>query len=336
MQNTVDKSNFKDVVKNYPKQFAKALDFAKDVKIEGQFENVIVCGLGGSALPVDMVISYLKSKNINFPISVCRNYTLPVEANEKSLIIASSFSGSTEETISCLNEALAKNYKVVGIARGKDILEICQSKNIPYIQYPDDGPTFQPRCASGYIFTSIVTILSKIKVLENIENDLTNLGKFLESINIEQEKAGQELAPKLKNNIPLIYTTEFYRDSIARIFKIKLNENAKTQSFFNYFPELNHNEMVGFTNLVGKYFIIILQDPNDHDRNKKRMNIFKNLLEQKGISVEIILMKGNSVLEKIFASSLLADWTSYYLALAYNQDPTPVNMVEEFKELMKK
>lgn len=332
----IDKSNFKDVVKNYPKQFAKAIDFAKNVKIEGQFKNVIVCGLGGSALPADMIISYLKSKNINFPVTVCRTYTLPTEANEKSLIIASSFSGSTEETISCLNEALTKKYKVVGITRGKDILEICQSKNIPYIQYPDDGPTFQPRCASGYIFTSILTILSKIGVLDNIENDLINLGKFLDSVNSDQEKAGQELASQLKNNIPLIYTTEFYRDSVARIFKIKLNENAKTQSFFNYFPELNHNEMVGFTNLVGKYFILILQDPADHDRNKKRMNIFKGLLEQKGVSVEIIVMKGSSVLEKMFATSLLADWTSYYLALIYNQDPTPVNMVEEFKELMKK
>ncbi len=332
----IDKSNFKDVVKNYPKQFAKALNFAKDVEISGEFSNVIVCGMGGSALPADMVISYLKSKNINFPITVCRNYTLPVEANEKSLIIASSFSGSTEETISCLNEAIAKNYKVIGLARGKDILEICQSKNIPYIQYPDDGPTFQPRCASGYIFTSILTILKKIGVLENIENDLISLGEFLDSINSEQEIAGQELALKVKGNVPLVYTTEFYRDSVARIFKIKFNENAKTQSFFNYFPELNHNEMVGFTNLVGKYFIIVMQDEADHERNKKRMNIFKGLLEQKGISVEIIMMKGNSVLEKIFATSLLADWTSYYLALAYNLDPTPVDMVEEFKDSMKK
>ncbi|MDD3888046.1 MAG: bifunctional phosphoglucose/phosphomannose isomerase [Patescibacteria group bacterium] len=336
MTNNIDKSNFAQVVRDYPKQFSKALAFAKDIEISGEFNNVIVCGMGGSALPVDMVISYLKSKKITFPIFICRDYNLPVEANENSLIIASSFSGSTEEVISCLNEAISRKLKAVGIAKGKDIVQICQQNNLPYIQYPDDGPTFQPRCASGYIFTSILTILSKIKVIDNIENDLTSLGEFLESINSEQEIAGQELATKVKDNIPLIYTTEFYRDSIARIFKIKFNENAKTQSFFNYFPELNHNEMVGFTNLVGKYFIIVMQDESDHERNKKRMNIFKGLLEQKGVNVEIIFMKGSTVLEKVFATSLLADWTSYYLALAYNQDPTPVDMVEEFKDSMKK
>lgn len=336
MPNTIDKSNFRQVILDYPKQFLKALNFAKDVQISGQFKNVIVCGMGGSALPADMVISYLRSKKILFPIYVCRNYNLPVETNERSLIVASSFSGSTEEVISCLNKAISRQLKAVGIARGKDIIRICQDNNLPFIQYPDDGPAFQPRCASGYIFTSILTILSKIKVIDNIENDLTLLGKFLESINPELEKAGQELALKIKSNIPLIYTSEFYRDSIARIFKIKLNENAKTQSFFNYFPELNHNEMVGFTNLVGKYYIIVLQDPDDHQRNKKRMTIFKGLLEQKGVSVKIISMKGSTILEKIFATSLLADWTSYYLALAYNQDPTPVDMVEKFKDLMKK
>lgn len=336
MPNNIDKSNFKQVVKDYPKQFAKALDFAKAVKINGKFENIIVCGMGGSALPADIIISYLKSKNINFPIIICRNYNLPIEASKKSLIIASSFSGSTEEVISCLQEAIKRKLKIIGLAKTKDIIEICQKNKIPFIQYPDDGPTFQPRCASGYIFTSILTILSKINVVNGLEKELKSLAKFLEKINQEQETAGKKLAQKSKGNIPLIYTSEFYRDSIARIFKIKFNENAKTQSFFNYFPELNHNEMVGFTNLVGKYFIIILQDPADHDRNKKRMKILKNIFDKKGIPVEIITMKGETVLEKIFATSLLADWTSYYLALSYNQDPTPVNMVEEFKDLMKK
>lgn len=331
---TIDKANFKEAIKNYPNQFIRALEFCKDIKIKKNFENIIICGMGGSALPADMVISYLKSKNINFPIIINRTYNLPIETSKQSLIIASSYSGNTEETISCLQEALKKKLKIIGISKGGEIEKICFKYNIPHIKYPDDGSSFQPRCATGYSFTSFTMILSALKIVKGFSQEIEKLIKFLKKIRLENN--GKNLAKKIKGKIPIIYTSDFFKDSVARIFKIKFNENSKTQSFFNYFPELNHNEMVGFTNLIGKYYIIILQDPEDHPRIIKRMKITQDLFSQKGIETEIIKMRGKTVLEKIFSTSVLADWTSYYLALANKQDPTPVDMVEDFKDKLKK
>jgi glucose/mannose-6-phosphate isomerase len=118
------------------------------------------------------------------------------------------------------------------------------------------------------------------------------------------------------------------------IWKIKINENAKTPAFWNFFPELNHNEMVGFTLPQAKFTVVMLRDSDDHPKNKKRFEVTAGLLREKGVSVEIVEMPGETVFEKMFGSILIADFTSYYLALEYGQDPTPVNMVEQLKKML--
>jgi glucose/mannose-6-phosphate isomerase len=119
---------------------------------------------------------------------------------------------------------------------------------------------------------------------------------------------------------------------VARNWKIKINENSKSPAFWNYFPELNHNEMLGFSLPKNDYVIFILQDPEDEERIKERMELTSKLYQAKGIATEIIPVKGKEYLEKTLYSLVLGDWVSYYLALEYNQDPTPVEMVEEFKK----
>lgn len=119
------------------------------------------------------------------------------------------------------------------------------------------------------------------------------------------------------------------------VWKIKINENSKTPCFWNYFPELNHNEMVGFTNPQADFSFLMLKDGNDHPQNQKRFDVMAELMRKRGMDVEIIDMVSGSVFYKIFATLYLGDWVSYYLALAYGQDPTPVDMVEEFKDLVK-
>jgi glucose/mannose-6-phosphate isomerase len=118
------------------------------------------------------------------------------------------------------------------------------------------------------------------------------------------------------------------------IWKIKINENAKTPAFWNYFPELNHNEMVGFTLPQAKFHILLLMSEKEHSQNIKRMKITSELLRKKGVETTFINMPGNDTFENIFSTLILGDWTSYYLALAYNQDPTPVEMVEDLKKLL--
>jgi glucose/mannose-6-phosphate isomerase len=149
----------------------------------------------------------------------------------------------------------------------------------------------------------------------------------------EYETMGQALAKKLIGTTPVIYSTVRYK-SVAMIWKIKINENAKTPAFWNFFPELNHNEMVGFTLPQAKFTVVMLRDSDDHPKNKKRFEVTAGLLQEKGVAVEIVEMPGETVFEKMFGSILIADFTSYYLALEYGQDPTPVNMVEQLKKML--
>ena len=147
------------------------------------------------------------------------------------------------------------------------------------------------------------------------------------------EKKGMELARKIKGKTPVIYSSPKYK-VVAMVWKIKINENAKTPAFWNFFPEMDHNEMVGFTNPQAKFFTIMFKDPEDDIRNKRRYEATALLLKEKGVGSEIIDMEGNNVFYKIFSSISLADWTSYYLALEYGQDPTPVDMVEKLKRIL--
>ena len=149
----------------------------------------------------------------------------------------------------------------------------------------------------------------------------------------EFEAIGKALSEKLAGTTPVIYSTVRYK-SVAMIWKIKINENAKTPAFWNFFPELNHNEMVGFTLPQAKFTVVMLRDPDDHPKNKKRFEVTAGLLSEKGVSVEIVDMPGETVFERMFGSILIADFTSYYLALEYGQNPTPVNMVEQLKKML--
>lgn len=332
MQDKVDKSNFRKMILDFPKQFEKALEIAKDVKVEGEFNKLLICGMGGSAQPGDLLKTYLEAKGINLSIKVCRTYNLPGYCDEKTLVFASSYSGNTEETLSCFEEALNKGYKTIGFASGGKLEELCGENNLPFVKYPDDGPNFQPRFALGYSVSSMALVLANQGLISGAEEDIKKLAN---SLNPEEfEERGKEIAEDSKNRVPVFYSSDKYSESIARPCKIKINENTKIPSFYNYFPELNHNEMNGFFNPIGKYQVIIFRDQNDHPRILKRMEITTKLYEEKGLKVTIIDIKGVSVLEKIYNSLMLGDWISYYIALSIGQDPTPVDMVEDFKKML--
>lgn len=330
MANKITSSPLRQIILDFPSQFEKALEFSKNIKQEGKFDKLIVCGMGGSALPADIIKTYLEEKNINLPIYICRTYDLPFYADEKSLIFISSYSGNTEESLSCFNQVKEKDYKMIGFAKGGRLEKLCKESNIPFVKYPDDGVTFQPRFAIGYAFCSMLNVLINSAVIPDLTSEIKNLISNLKPERSENQ--GKELASKTKNLIPIFYSSEKYKESVARICKIKINENSKTQAFYNAFSELNHNEMVGFTILAGKFHIIILKDKSEHPRILKRMQITHEVLEQKEILVSEIIMVGKNILEKIFNTLITGAWMSYYLALEYNQDPIPVLMVEDFKK----
>jgi glucose/mannose-6-phosphate isomerase len=335
----IDKENLRQVILDFPKQFAIGLKLANHMKVGKNFKSVCISGMGGSSFPADILETYLahlrkkdSTKNKSLRIIKNRGYNLPTEANEKCLNIFISYSGNTEETIASLNEAIKNNLPSIGIANGGKLIDICKAKKIPFIIIPDIS---QPRYALGYFFSVLLQILKNGNLIEKDFSKviLTSIKK-LEEVTVKSEVTGKKLAKKLFEKTPLIYTSEKLQ-GLARVWKIKINENSKTPCFYNYYPELNHNEMVGFTLPQGKFHIVTLIDNNEHPQIIKRMRITANILRKKKINTDLIDIVDNSnAFLTIFSSLALGDWTSYYLALNYKQDPTPVKMVEDFKKAL--
>lgn len=338
----LDKFNLRKVILNEYLQIEEGLKLGQEIKIDGDFKSVMISGMGGSSLPADvlkiLIADNLQSNEENvskkyFQIYQNRNYKLPIEAYNNSLNIICSYSGNTEETISSFREALKNNLVCIGVSNGGEIEKICKENDIPHIKIPYPFKNFQPRMATGYFVFAIYKILENLGVVNNNEdNFIKDANKLRERI-VAMEESGKKLAEKLVKKIPIIYSSENFK-SLAMIWKIKFNENSKTPAFWNYFPEVNHNEMVGFTNIQSDFFFIILRDKDSHPQILKRFETMSTLINEKGMETEIVDIEGESVLEKIFATLYFGDWVSYYLALEYKIDPTPVEMVEKFKKLI--
>ncbi len=327
-----DKENeekLRQIILHYPQQLEKGLNFSKKVILANKknYSNLIICGMGGSALPGDLLISYLENCNLasfNLPILISRSYSLPSLATKNSLVFICSYSGNTEETIACFEKALQIKATIIAFSSGGKIQEIARKNNLPWINTKIDFPSFQPRYAATYVFSAMLGVLTNLDLSAKIKK----LPKIKSSL---LEPEGKRLAQKIAGKTPIIYSSNKFK-VVAKNWKIKINENAKTPAFWNYFPELNHNEMVGFTLPQGKFFVINLLDNKDHPQIIKRIQITSTLYQKKGIETEIIKLKGASFLEKMLWGIVLGDWTSFYLASQYDQDPIPVKMVEDLKK----
>lgn len=331
MKNKIDKSNMRKVIMNFPKQFSIGLDVAKDVKVIGDFNQLIFCGMGGSALPAEILKMLRNFYEWPIAIKIHKSYGLPARLSPRALVFTISYSGNTEETISSYEEAKKRNLQVIGIATGGKSAELCEKDKTPLVKIPKTN--IQPRSALGYQFAAVIKVLSNSNIIENLEKDILEMAKMLNPKKLEEQ--GKKLAKKIKGQIPIIYASDKYK-ALAQIWKINFNENSKSPAFWNYFPELNHNEMVGFEKQTANFHIIILRDKKlDHPRILKRMEIMAKLLKDKKIDVDFVDIIGVNVLTKVFSNYILSQWVSYYLALEYGIDPTPVKMVEELKKKLK-
>jgi len=326
----------REIILNFPKQFRVGFERTPKLTVKKAIKGVCICGMGGSALPGSILYSWINTKKIDLPVIVNRDYSLPYRIKKGWLVVCISYSGNTEETLSCFKEALKNKLTVVSIGSGGKLETLSKKHHVPFIKIPSGIP---PRTAIGYQFGALVGILKNCGIFS--KKDVQEL-LALENINARNlENYGKNLSKKIVKKIPIIYASNKFKIA-ARIWKIAFNENTKIPAFWNYFPELNHNEMTGFEqgnhkllSINNKLYLILLQDRDDHPRNKKRMELTLRVLKKRNIKGEIVKLKGKTFLERVFNSILLSDWVSYYLAKAYGVDPIPVKMVEEFKKLMK-
>jgi glucose/mannose-6-phosphate isomerase len=320
-------------------QFAVGFEIAKEARVAGEFQSIVLSGMGGSALPGGLLSIYLGDVALRTgtkepAIIQNRTYALPLATkNPGFLHLICSYSGNTEETISCLEEAITEGLPCIGVSAGGRIAEICKAKNVPHIRLPIPTPTFQPRMGSGYFFASLLEVMINHGLVPDVRAEVLAGAQEVTATLTTCEAEGKELAKRLIGKTPVIYSSAQY-GLLASVWKIKINENAKTPAFWNMLPEMNHNEMVGYTLPQGAFHVVLLRDPEDHPKNKKRYDVLLPLLAEKGVTGEIIDMKGERVYNRIFNTLLLGDFMAYYLALEYLQDPEPVAMVEAFKKLL--
>jgi len=320
---------------NYMKQAIKG--FINQLKFEPVVENknklkkykeFVVCGMGGSHLSADL----LKVWDPFLNVIIHHNYGLPATELKNKLIILSSYSGNTEEVLNSFKEAISKKLPIACISIGGELLKLAEENKVPYIKMPDTG--IEPRSALGFSIVSLLKIM-------NQEEALLEIKKSADFFNMENlEKEGKLLAERLRGHIPIIYaSTE--NESVAYNWKIRFNETGKIPAFYNTFPELNHNEMVGFdregkTHNLSKYFyFLFLKNKDDHPRNILRMEITKEICQEKKMPVEVIEFSGSSIWEKIFSSLLLADWTAFYIAGYYELKAQEIEIINRFKKILK-
>ena len=315
------------------------LAFHTQFSYEPQIENsqnfvalkkFIVLGMGGSHWAADL----LKTCNPALNITIHNNYGLPALSQDilkSSLIIASSYSGNTEETIDGFRTAIEKRLPLIAIATGGMVLDIAKNQSIPYIQMPSLG--IQPRSALGFSMRSLLKAMSE----EDALVESSGLARSLEPSRFESR--GKEIAENLKGSVPVIYASS-RNAALAYVWKIKFNETGKIPAFANIFPELNHNEMTGFdvkesTKGLSKSFsFLLLKDADDHPQIRKRMEILEKLYRDRNLTVAAINLAGDTCWDKVFSSVILADWAAYYTAGVYGVEPEQVPMVDEFKRLV--
>lgn len=320
VESMIDKENMLDVLGRFQEQCKEAINIARKAKIriKGKITNVIVCGMGGSGIAADLA----KALEKNIPIFVCKDYKLPSFANKGSLVFIVTYSGETEETLSCYLDAKRKRANIVVITSSERLAR--REKNS--ILIPSG---YLPRLALGYLFLPVAVMLQKFKLIPAQD--------FAEALRIIVPRAcskeGFMVSKEIKNRIVLIYSSPSFAGIPYRI-KTMINENAKLPAFAGTIPEINHNEMVSLKRYPKKFCILLIRDSTDHPQIKKRMEILKRLIKKKADVAEFTL-KGKSLLAKLLHAAYVCDYVSYYLALMYKEDPTPLTMVAEFKEKLK-
>ncbi len=317
----------RDIILQFPSQFSYQPNINNREKLPVEVSAYIVGGMGGSHLSADL----LKMVNKTLDIEIVSDYQFSNSLSKETLFIASSFSGNTAEVIYLLNTVLENSIPVLIVSSDGNLIKTAIENKLPYIELPDKN--LQPRMALGYSLRALMKAVGD-------ENGLKDTSDLARGLNPEiWENQGKSLAEKMRGRIPVIYSSSKNRP-LAYIWKIKFNENSKIPAFYNVFPELNHNELEGWgydlpeSFLKDVFYFIFIKDNTDYKENKKRMDLTGQILANRGLSVEFLNLKGDSVWEAVFNNIILSDWTSYYLSRMYRIDSEKVDFIEKFKKML--
>lgn len=339
-----DREDMACLLDDFPEQCSRAIKIALSSPLPSykKIDKILVSGMGGSGIGGEILKSVVE-KELKIPLAINKDYHIPEFINSRTLVFSVSYSGNTEETLSAYREAEKKRAKIVAITTGGKLSKLAKRDRVPIISIPSGLP---PRASLGYLFFSLLITLERLGLIKNkkkecqetlrLLKDLRN--KYSLSSKVSANRA-KKIALKLHKNLSLIYTSPILSPAGLR-WKGELSENSKVLAFSNTFPELNHNEIVGWKCLPGilkRCYLIILRDKYDSPRIKKRIEITSKIIRGKAKGLDFLYSKGESLLARLFSLIYLGDWVSYYLAILNKIDPTPVEVIDYLKrELAKK
>jgi len=319
----------KDLVQKFTTQLREANQIAQKALISESknIQNIVITGLGGSGIG-GTIISELISDTCKVPILVNKDYFLPAFVNENTLVIVSSYSGNTEETLSAMQDAITKKAQIACITSGGKILEMAKQHQFDFIEIPGGK---SPRACIGYSLVQLIKILTaKGFASKSLFSDLEKTIVLLDNETSGIKNEAENIAKKLLNKIPVIYSLGSCEGAAVR-FRQQINENSKMLCWHHVFPEMNHNELVGWTTKNENLAVVTFHTSFDYDRTVKRYEVCKPIFTKYASHVIDITAKGNSKLEQFFYLINTGDWISCYLADLRGIDPVEVKVIDNLK-----
>ncbi len=341
---TVDPSNMYGLIKDFPAQAREAIRIGKDAPITLSvrgIREIVLCGLGGSAIGGDLLKSYLGAE-LKVPFLVNRHYVLPGFVGPNTLVIISSYSGNTEETNTAHREAVKRKAKILCISSNGMTETLAKRSRTPLIKIPGGLP---PRTALAYSFFPLLIALSRLGFVKNKSREIKEALTLLDEKSAEYSNPDPavnralQLASSLCGRIGIIYSSTERFDAVNTRWRGQMAENAKTLCFGNVLPEMNHNELVGWKVLKTQMHeaqVIFLRDQGDHPRVQVRMDITKEVIGQYTPHIAEVWSEGTTLLARMLSLVALGDWISYYLAILHREDPRPVAVIDHLKNELAK
>lgn len=338
----LDRQNMIAQISNLPQQLSDAWEQGQAHPLPAMegLRNIVIAGVGGSGIGADLLAAYAAPRCL-LPIHIHRDYDLPAWARgSETLVIASSHSGNTEETLTAYEQARARGCRTLVVSTGGKLAQMGQEQGEPVWRFDHHG---QPRAAVGYSFGLLLAALFRLNLIPDPSGDLEEAIRAMraQQTNLEPEvpaalNPAKRMAGQIVGRAAAVFGAD-YLAPVARRWKTQVNELAKAWSQFELLPEADHNTLAGINHperLLDHFIVIFLTAPGNHPRNQIRLDFTRQIYMTQGINTDTIQARGEGPLAHIWTTLHFGDYTTYYLAIAYGEDPTPVDVLVMLKDAL--
>ena len=319
-----------DYINDFTNHLREAMEIGNASKLnksDKKFSNILICGLGGSGIG-GTIVNDIVSPLSNIPILATKDYSIPNFVDENTLVIASSYSGNTEETIYALEKCQKRNAEICIITSGGKLKNIAEENNYNHIVIPGGQP---PRAMFGYAFTELFFVLNHYGIIDDsFKSDFSKSISLLDSEKENIQKEAMELAKKMYQKTPVIYVANGF-EGVAIRFRQQINENSKMLCWHHVVPEMNHNELLGWRTNVNDLAVVYFRNKSDFERNQIRMDINKKVISEFTTNITEIWSKGESKIANTLYHISLGDWVSWYLSEMNNVDAIEIDVINFLK-----